>query len=187
MEKQTIPAGGILYDLGSHLIDQALVLFGKPDSLMADIQSQRKGNEVDDYFELVLNYKNLRVILKAGMLVKDPEPRYILHGILGSFIKYGIDPQEEELNHGKLPTGDNWGVESPEYWGMVTLDYQDMDIHGNIETEHGNYGYFYNNVYDVLENDAEMAIKPVEARNVIRMIELAFESNKIKNEVKVDF
>jgi len=184
---KAIPAGGILYDLGSHLIDQALVLFGKPDTIKADIQAQRKGSEVDDYFELILNYKNLKVILKSGMLVEELEPRYILHGLLGSFIKYGIDPQEEELNHGKPPTGDNWGAEGPEFWGMVTLDYQDMDIHGNIETEHGNYGCFYNNVYDVLVNGAEMAINPIEARNVIKLIELSFESNKIKKEVKVEF
>ena len=184
---EPISGGGILYDLGSHLIDQALVLFGKPNAIKADIQSQRKGSKVDDYFELHLLYDKLKVILKAGMLVKETEPRFILHGLLGSFIKYGIDPQEEELRQGQFPTGENWGIESPDTWGIVTIDYQDMNIHGNIETEAGCYQEFYNNVYDVLRNGAEMAVKPHEARNVIKMIELAFKSSKNKTEEEVDF
>ncbi len=184
---EPLAGGGILFDLGSHLIDQALVLFGKPHSIQADIQSQRKGCKVDDYFELQLLYDKLKVILKAGMLVKDPGPRFILHGLLGSFIKYGIDPQEEELRQGRFPTGENWGIEDPDIWGMVTIDYQDMDIHGNIETEAGCYQEFYNNVYDVLVNGAEMVVKPHEAKNVIKMIELAFKSSKNKSEVKIDF
>jgi len=170
------PGSGILYDLGPHLIDQAIQLFGCPRSLFANIQKQRNSSLVDDYFELTLYYDHLKAILKAGMIVKDPGPRYIIHGINGSFIKYGIDPQEEMLQQGFLPAGDDWGAEEPEYWGLINMDLNGLQIQGTIETECGNYHGFYDNVYDVLINNAEMAVKPQEASDVIRIIELAFES-----------
>jgi scyllo-inositol 2-dehydrogenase (NADP+) len=177
--------GGVLYDLGSHLIDQALQLFGTPHELEAEIASQRKGSKVDDFFRIILYYKNLRAILTAGMLVKAPGPRYIIHGLLGSFIKYGIDPQENDLREGLLPDTDDWGTESPEHWGLVTIDYLDLNVHGSIETEAGCYQEFYRNVYDVLINDSDIAVKTIEARNVIRIIELAFESSRKNQKMKV--
>lgn len=181
------PGAGILYDLGSHLIDQALNLFGKPKSVLADIQSQREESEVDDYFRLQLNYSTFNAILTAGMLVEDPGPRFVIHGHLGSFVKFGIDPQEKELQAGKMPEGEDWGADNPENWAMTTIDYQDLNIDGSIETEPGNYMGFYNNVYDVLRNDGTMAVQPEEARNVIRIIELAFESRRVNKEINVDF
>ena len=177
--------GGVLYDLGPHLIDQALQLFGKPDKLFAKIESQRKTSKVDDYFRLVLSYGKMKAILTAGMLVKYPGPRYIIHGIIGSFVKYGIDPQEEELRKDVMPGSETWGVEDPDKWGLVTIDYADMNVHGSVETEPGNYLEFYNNVYDVLTKKAPMAVSPVEARNVIRIIELARESSVKNKEVIV--
>jgi len=183
--EQINEGGGVLFDLGSHLIDQALQLFGIPNSLEAKIASQRNGSLVDDYFSINLYFKCLRVILTAGMLVRDPGPRYILHGILGSYIKYGIDPQEKDLREGRLPGSKNWGNESPDQWGMITIDYQDVNIHGSVETEAGCYQEFYRNVYGVLAGHAEIAVKPVEARNVIRIIELAFESSKLNKRIKV--
>jgi len=181
------PGAGILYDLGSHLIDQALCLFGKPASILADIQSQREGCEVDDYFRLQLKYEGHNVILIAGMLVENPGPRYVIHGVLGSYVKFGIDPQEEALQAGQMPEGDNWGAENPENRGMITIDYQDLKIDGRIETEPGNYMKFYDNVFDVLRNDGDTAITPGDARNVIRIIELAYESRRINKEIEVDF
>lgn len=177
--------GGVLYDLGSHLIDQALALFGVPLELEAEITSQRNGSRVDDFFRILLIYKNMNVILTSGMLVDDPGPRYILHGVLGSFIKYGIDPQENDLRQGLVPENNNWGVENPDKWGLVTIDYLDLNVHGAIETEAGCYQEFYRNVYDSLVNNEGMAIQPVEARNVVRIIEIAFESSRMKKRVKV--
>ncbi len=84
-----------------------------------------------------------------------------------------------------MPEGEDWGIESPEKWGLVTIDYDDEDFDGRVETEAGNYMGFYNNVYDVLINNAEMAVKPEEARDVIKIIELAFESSKTGTEVNL--
>jgi len=181
------PGAGILYDLGSHLIDQALCLFGTPTSVEADIQSQRAESEVDDYFRLQLYYPEMIVILSAGMLVEETGPRFVIHGIMGSYIKFGIDPQEKALQAGEMPEGEDWGAEDPENWGMITIDYQDLNIDGSIETEPGHYMAFYENVYDVLRNEGTMLVKPEEARNVIRIIELAFESRRINQKIKVDF
>ncbi len=177
--------GGVLYDLGSHLIDQALCLFGTPDKLNATIENQRKTSKVDDYFKIVLYFNKMKAILTAGMMVKEPGPRFIIHGTIGSFIKYGIDPQEEQLRKGTLPGSEGWGSDSPEDWGLITLDYADMNVHGSVETEPGNYMAFYNNVYDVITKKTQMAVKPEEARNVIRIIELARESSLKQKEVKV--
>ncbi len=179
------PGGGIVYDLGSHLIDQTLQLFGKPESLLADIQKQRKGSVVDDYFDIQMNYPDKVAVLKAGMLVRDQGPRFIIHGKKGSYLKYGIDPQEEALRKGLMPVSNNWGVESPEYWGLITVDNDGLDIDGVIETESGCYQEFYRNVYSVIVNGNEMAVHPKEARNVIRIIELAIKSNAKKMLIKI--
>ena len=178
------PGGGILFDLGSHLIDQALQLFGKPESIYADIQAQRKGSKVDDYFKLNLFYPQLKVILTAGMMVKDPGPRFIIHGSNGSFLKYGIDPQEENLVKGLMPDTDDWGTEKPENGGIISTVIDGLHFDGRIETEPGCYQEIYENVYDVIVNNQEMAVKPEDARDVIGIIELAFESNKRKMGIK---
>ncbi|MDZ7743063.1 MAG: oxidoreductase [Bacteroidota bacterium] len=174
------PGSGILYDLGSHLIDQALLLFGKPNSIFADIRAQRPGSQVDDYFELSLHYPDHKVILKAGMMVKAPLPRFILHGDQGSFIKHGLDPQEAELKAGKMPEGPDWGVEPKVNWGKLYVAPNGQDVTRIIGTIPGSYMDFYQNVYDVLRNDATQAIRPEEARDVIRVIEMAFLSQKEK-------
>lgn len=174
-----LPGSGILFDLGPHLIDQALVLFGEPKTIQADIQSQREGSIVDDYFNITLSYPNTTVVLTAGMLVQDLGPRYIIHGVKGSFIKYGIDPQEAELRKGEMPGGEGWGEETADKWGLVTIDYDDLNFDGRVETEPGNYMDFYNNVYNTLVNSDEQAVKPQEAAHVIRVIEMSFESSRV--------
>jgi len=103
------PGGGILYDLGSHLIDQALVLFGAPRAVTADVRIQREFARADDYFDVRLDYDGLRVALGAGMLARLPTPRFVLRGTRGSFVKRGLDPQEEALKRGHAPGGPGWG------------------------------------------------------------------------------
>ncbi len=177
---EPLPASGVLYDLGPHLVDQALVLFGRPDAVFADIRTQRPGMKVDDYFELKLFYKTLKVTLKSGIFVKEPGPAYVMHGKKGSFVKYGRDPQEEMLKSGMIPGGENWGLEDPSLWGFINSSVGGLHFEGTIETEAGNYMGFYDNVRDVILNNAEMSVKPEEARDVIRIIELAFESHSKK-------
>jgi predicted dehydrogenase len=138
---------------------------------------------VDDYFRIEMFYPATKVILTAGMMVMEPGPRFIIHGTQGSYMKFGIDPQEEALGAGKMPEGKDWGVEDEKNWGFLTTESDDEQVDGRIVTEPGNYMKFYDNVYEVLINNAEQAVKPEEARDVIRIIELAFESSKYEKKV----
>jgi predicted dehydrogenase len=108
------PGAGVLYNLGSHMIDQALVLFGWPQSLLADVRIQRPGGKVDDNFEVVLHYEDIKVTLKSSYLVREPGPRYTIHGTEGSFVKYGTDPQEALLKSGRSPLEESYGSEPEE-------------------------------------------------------------------------
>src|SRR5690606_10251949 len=113
---------GILFDLGAHLIDQSIQLFGMPEAVNADLRKQRTGARAVDDFELILHYPRLKVSLKGAMLVKEPSPRYALYGESGAFVKYGIDPQEAALKAGKSPKGDpDWGREPWEIWGKLNI------------------------------------------------------------------
>jgi scyllo-inositol 2-dehydrogenase (NADP+) len=168
---------GLLFDLGSHLLDQAQVLFGWPAAITADIRTQRAGGATDDYFELALDYGTLKAILKAGMLVKEPGPHFILHGTAGSFVKYGMDPQEAALRQGLSPSTPKWGMEPPQQWGKLNTQLQGLHLVGNIETIDGCYPAYYENIYDAIAEGQELAVKPEEARNTIRLIELALQSH----------
>lgn len=177
---EKIPGGGVLYDLGSHLIDQAMVLFGKPEGIFADIRKQRTGSLVDDYFDLHLYYPGFKAILKAGMMVSKNGPHFVVTGKQGSFIKYGMDPQELALKAGRFPDEDNWGEDDPKNHGLLTVSENGRLKEMFFQTHKGDYQGFYNNVYDVLVKKYQQAVKPHEARNVIKLIEHAFRSNELK-------
>lgn len=169
---------GVLYNLGSHLIDQALVLFGLPELVNANIRAFRDGGKVNDYFDIRFEYPNFRVILKSSYLVREPGPAYILNGTNGSFVKYGTDPQEEMLNKGVRPVGKKWAKERENFWGLLNTSINGKDVRERIKTLQGNYNKFYNNVYKAIMGDEELAVKPGEALNVIRIIEMAIRSNR---------
>src|SRR5690606_7501727 len=175
--EEDLPGSGILYDLGAHLIDQALELFGRPEAINADLRKQRPGAKAVDDFELILHYPYLKVSLRGAMLVKEPSPRYALYGLNGAFVKYGIDPQEAALKAGKSPKGDaEWGKEPKEIWGKLNVLENGQDRIEYLPSERGNYPAFYQNVYEAVAGQSDSAVKPEEARNVIRIIELAEQS-----------
>jgi scyllo-inositol 2-dehydrogenase (NADP+) len=175
--------GGVLTNLGSHMIDQVLVLFGMPEAVTAHLKIMRTGGEVDDWYDIRLHYSDSNVQLKSSLLVREPGPRYILHGMIGSFLKWGLDPQEEDLKMGKKPNNADWGKEQQEWWGMINTEKDGVPIKEKVETLAGNYPAFYNNIYDCIVNGKELAVKPVEALNVIRIIEIARKSNDEKKTI----
>ena len=175
--EEAIPGSGVLFDLGSHLIDQAIVLFGRPQGIFADLRSQRDRAVAVDSFEVHLAYPALKVTLKAGSLVCEPSPRFTLYGTQGSYLKFGLDPQEEALKQGGSPAQPNWGSEPEEAWGTLT------NCNGNLTREKyptlaGCYPEYYKNIYEAITGKAELAVKPEQAREVIRLIELAEQSAK---------
>lgn len=178
--EQAGPGAGMLYDLGAHLIDQALHLFGKPASVYADLFAQRAGSEVDDYFHLILMYGNMRVILHSGSLVMQNGPRFQVHGSLGSFIKYGLDSQEDMLRQGGLPGQPGWGKDREEWYGELTLTVDGQAETTTVETEQGSYERYYEGMYLAITGDKPVPVEPADARNTIRVIELAVQSSAEK-------
>jgi scyllo-inositol 2-dehydrogenase (NADP+) len=175
-----LPGSGVLYDLGPHLIDQALALFGLPDAVFGDIRISRESSCVDDTFELILYYKTLRVKLKASVMVKEPVPRFIIHGTKGSFVKYGLDPQEAELKVGAKPVGNDWGSDLDENFGILNTIRNGLDSRARVKTLNGNYMGFFNNLYHAITKGEPLEISAEEALLTIKIIHKAIESSTQK-------
>jgi len=174
--KERIDSGaGLLQNLGPHLIDQALLLFGLPEAVTAHLRVVRTGGSVSDWYQLRLHYPNVGVALSSSYLAREASPRFVLHGTLGSFVKHGIDPQEQALAAGGVLGLAGCGAETEAAWGMLTAE--GTSEKRKVETLPGNYMAFYDNLYDCIARGGEMAVKPEEAANVIRIIEAAQKSD----------
>jgi scyllo-inositol 2-dehydrogenase (NADP+) len=168
---------GILYNLGSHMLDQVLMLFGMPKSVDARMGIQRPGGQVDDYYDIRLSYPDLSVTVKSSYLVREPLPQYIVNGVKGSFVKYGYDPQEEELKKGNSPGHSSWGTESENYWGRLNTEMNGLHFEGKIETLQGNYLHYYQNIFEHIREGKDLIVKPEQALQVISLIEASIRSN----------
>lgn len=184
-ERPDFPAAGVLWDLGPHLIDQALVLFGEPNAVSATAIRQRKTSRIDDAFDVYLEYPWLRVSLKARILAYAPGPYLLIHGTAGSFIKYGMDPQEVALRGPNCPDGldwgENWGLEPEENWGTLSL------VSGEtrkVPTDRGDYRAFYANVRDVIEKGVPLDVTPQQFLATTRTIVLAHKSSRERRVVE---
>ena len=181
LNEQARDGNGKLHDLGSHLIDQVLVLFGMPQWIWADIASQRPHAIVDDYFHIMMGYEQLRVILHTGAVVKAHPIRFILHGDKGSYVKHGFDPQEVALREGKTPQDKHWGQENQENHGVLTL----ADKVALLPSVSGNYPEFYRAVYRSLCYDDAFPVTLEQAYNTIKMIEFAQKSHTEKRTISL--
>ncbi|MDD2797499.1 MAG: Gfo/Idh/MocA family oxidoreductase [Bacteroidales bacterium] len=173
---------GLTYNLGSHLIDQAIVLFGMPSGIFAQIEKLRDNSQIDDYFQIQLMYPKLVVTLRAGYLMREETPRYTLHGTMGSYVKYGLDPQEEQLKNGTIPVGENWGANDETKWGILHTEENGKIVRQSLKTENGNYNEFYNQVAECILNDAKSPIDATENLKLIAILEAAFlnhEQNRV--------
>jgi predicted dehydrogenase len=174
---------GVLYNLGSHMADQALQLFGVPEAVTSHLRIVRPGGKAVDYYDIRLHYSSFSVLLKCSYLVREQGPRYIVHGTRGSFLKWGIDPQEELLKNGSLPTGNSWGIEKENDWGILHISIGNEELRGRVVTLPGNYPAFYENLYGAIRHGLPLAVHPSEARDVIRLLEICLESNREKRTI----
>ena len=172
--ESAIAGGGLWYDLGIHLADQALQLFGPPTGVWLDLQRQRNGAVADDWFHAILQYENLRVILHASALTAAPAPRFVLHGTAGSFVKYGLDTQEAALKRGDLPGTQGWG-DDPAH-GTLTLGQGDPAQAIEHRGTSGDYTVFYAAMRDAIMLGTAVPVTPESARDAMRVIELGLES-----------
>lgn len=174
--EQAVPGAGLWGDLGSHLLDQALQLFGAPDTLQLDCAALRDGAQVEDHFHALLRYERgphapLRVVLHASTLAAHAAPRYLLHGTRGSYVKQGVDPQEDALRAGRRPGGSDWGIDAlPGKWVRAQPD-------GSLHTEavpsaRGDYRRYYTQVRDAILGQGKPPVTPEEAVQLMQWLDL---------------
>ncbi|KAJ9125727.1 hypothetical protein QFC24_002511 [Naganishia onofrii] len=191
-----------LYNLGSHIIDQALVLFGKPESVTGFSFSLRSGEGLDDSFILHMHYPTstpastpypLMVTLQASMIrAQDPQPRFNITGDKGSFIKFGLDPQESEMRvwkpeSGRIVGDDKWGYEEEEMYGELQTNQDGKLVKEKYPSPPGSYQKIYQNLYTAIREDKDkLIVKPEQAALTMKIIELAFQSSKEGRRLKVE-
>ncbi|MFC3284837.1 oxidoreductase [Litchfieldella rifensis] len=184
--EQPKPGGGIWYDLGPHLLDQARELFGMPRKILLDLASRRDGAKVDDDFLALLDYDGLRVTLRASTLVAEPTPRFAVHGTRGSYVKYGLDPQEERLKAGEVPAP-QWGEDSRH--GILTLRNGEGENAELVSREQptlpGDYLAYYRGIVAALEGDAPSPIGVDDALAVMKLLETGLDSSRQGRWVKL--
>lgn len=174
--------GGLTYNLGAHLIDQAVQLFGMPQAIYANIDILRTNGMVDDYFLIQLlspqKCPHLKITLKSSYLMLEPEPRFVLHGTNGSYVKYGVDVQEAELLSGEMPERPHWGEENENQWGILHTQKDNSEIETKYPTLPGNYAAFYHNIYEHLRYGKALLSNAADNINIIRLIEAAYQSSR---------
>ena len=180
-QEENLPGNGLLHDLGPHLADQALALFGTPESVTADIRYDRDRTAVNDGFAMHLKYPRLRVSLYGTLLAPVAGPRFVVHGTSGSYVKYGLDPQEPALKAGAKLGGSHWGQDwgrEPEAaWGKLTAIQNGVAAQRTVPTLAGDYRRYYENVRDAILGRAALAVPGEQGWRVIRLLELAIESS----------
>jgi scyllo-inositol 2-dehydrogenase (NADP+) len=173
------PGSGILFDIAPHLIDHALVLFGLPEAVNADVRIERENAAADDAFDITLHYSNgMRAVLRSSILAAAPRPRFVLFGTQASFVKQAFDPQEANLRRGNIPVDAAWGAEPEENWGVLTVPSGDSFEQRRIPSAMCDYRDYYSNVRDAILGRASLAVTPEWALNAMRLLELARESSQ---------
>jgi predicted dehydrogenase len=172
------PGGGIFFDLAPHLVDHALVLFGLPEAVTADIRIEREAAVVDDAFDVTFHYPGgMRAVLRSSILAAVPRPRFVLHGTQGAFVKQSFDPQEANLRRGYIPQDTAWGAEPEEKWGVLTIAEGEKLIERRIPSATCDYRDYYANVRDAILGRGTLAVTPQWALDVMRLMELCRESS----------
>ncbi|WP_447861861.1 oxidoreductase [Enterobacter ludwigii] len=174
--EQAGPGSGIWYDLAPHLLDQAVNLFGLPVSMTVDLAQLRPGAQTTDYFHAVLSYPQRRIVLHGTMVAAAESARYILHGTRGSFVKFGLDPQEERLKNGERLPQEDWGYDMRD--GVVTRVEGEERVEETLLTIPGNYPAYYAAIRDALHGTGDNPVPASQAIQIMELIELGIESAK---------
>src|SRR5437660_2727510 len=173
------PGSGILFDIAPHLIDHALVLFGLPEAVTADVRTERDNAVADDAFDITLHYsKGMRAVLRSSILAAAPRPRFVLLGTQASFVKQTFDPQENNLRRGYIPSDNAWGAEPEENWGILTVPSGDSFEQRRIPSATCDYRDYYSNVRDAILGRAAPAVTLEYALDVMRLLELTRDSSR---------
>jgi scyllo-inositol 2-dehydrogenase (NADP+) len=188
-KEEIAPASGIIYDLGSHLIDQTILLLGEsfspenPEVAYLQKQgqtfTQRENSTIDDAFTIWLDFNDIKITLTGSLMVLGELPRYVVHGSKGSFIKYGMDVQEDHAKAGILPNDPSFGIEPPQYFGTLTTEINGLAVQKRVETERGKWAILFQNIYEVIAQNKQPLINNEDVLTQIKIIETA------KNELRL--
>ncbi|OBX06400.1 Gfo/Idh/MocA family oxidoreductase [Gallibacterium genomosp. 3] len=164
---------GLVYDLGVHLIDHVVHLFGMPQALYADLRCQHQGSLGEDNFQIYFYYQDKKVVMSSSKYVREKGPSIAMHGTLGSYVKYEIDNQESLLMAGIVPKGD-WNKEDKAFWGTLNTEVNGVHIRTTLETVSGNYQAYYDNIYAALTVDEPLQVTAEQAAKVLDLIEKVY-------------
>jgi scyllo-inositol 2-dehydrogenase (NADP+) len=182
--EKNAPGAGILFDIGPHLIDHAMILFGKPEAITADVRIERLGGAADDAFDILFHYPNsMRAVLSSNILAAVSRDRFLLFGTKGAFVKHSFDPQENNLRFGKIPKEGPWGAEPEENWGVLTLSDGTTTTHRRIPSGTADYRDYYANIRDTVEGKAHPFVPLPYALDVMRALDLARESSTTRRTI----
>lgn len=177
------PGAGNLLDLGPHVVDIALVLFGMPEAVFGDLRACRHGSLVDDYFEVLLYYPRLRVRLHSSYLVREPGPGFIIHGTQGTLMKNRSDIQETQLRQGMIPTDAFYGIEPPSAHGVLYKT--GIDSQDPVESPRGNYLGYFDQLYRALTEGATVPVSGEEGIRIMRVLDAAAESSRSRQVIRL--
>jgi scyllo-inositol 2-dehydrogenase (NADP+) len=179
--------GGLLLDIGTHLADQAMCLFGSPEAVSADVTRERDGDASNDSFTVRLHYADCSVTLAANVLSSLARPRFHLRGTKGNYWKWGLDPQEVALSKITRIDDPAWGQVAPGDWGTLTVDVDSCAVTRPVSPTTGDYRLFYAGVRDALLGRSHAPVPALAAWRVARLLEFASESSKMRREISCDW
>jgi predicted dehydrogenase len=185
--KEDPSSGGVLLDLGTHLADQALALFGQPEAVSAEILCEREWTRACDAITLRLRYPGFLVVLGANCLTTPSRPRFHMRGAKGNYWKLGLDPQEAALNKVTHIDDPAWGKEPAAGWGTLHVDVNGSIITRSIEPIPGDYRLYYAGVRDALLGKAPAPVPALAAWRVARLLEWALDSSDKRREIPCDW
>ncbi|MFM0338788.1 oxidoreductase [Paraburkholderia fungorum] len=167
--------GGLLFDLGPHLIDQALALFGAPRTVSATVRAHRDQASAPDYVHIQLGYDEFEVVLHASALTALVAPRFTIHGTRGSYVKYGLDTQEDQLKAGLRPGDEGFGAGNAA--GALRVLEGERVVEREVPTRNGDYVGFYIALADAIQNGVKFPVSAQDAVDVMTVVELAARSS----------
>ncbi len=193
-KERSSPANGLLMDLGPHLVDQALALFGAPQSIAASVRRDRDETSIEDAFDITLAYERLQVYCRSTMLAAENAPRFLIHGTRGSFRKWGLDPQEPALVGGarvpRMGDASEWLREEESAWGETAIapdpNAPETLVRTRVRTEPGDYRGFYANVRDAVLGMAGLEVTAEDGFRVMKLLEMARESSREREQLMVE-
>ena len=185
--KEDPAQGGLLLDIGTHLADQALGLFGKPEAVNADVTRERDGDGSNDSFTVRMRYSDFAVTLSANVLSALARPRFHLRGTRGNYWKWGLDPQEAALNKITRIDDPAWGHEAAHDWGTLSVDLDDSVVTRPVQPIPGDYRRYYAGVRDALLGKSRSPVPALSAWRVARLLEFAAQSSTERREISCDW